>query len=79
MTNALATKLAHTLPDNGQWTNRFEVRSETSNRVYIVSQNKAGRWWGCSCMGWVRYRKCKHLRALALPCYQQPFEITRAA
>jgi len=27
------------LPDNAQWENRFEIRSETSGRIYIVSQN----------------------------------------
>ena len=28
------------LPDNDQWTNRFEIRSETSDRIYIIAQNK---------------------------------------
>jgi hypothetical protein len=28
------------LPDNDQWENRMEVRSETSNNIYILSQNK---------------------------------------
>jgi hypothetical protein len=40
------------LPDNAQWTNRFEIRSESSNRVYVVSQNIKKRHWGCSCPGW---------------------------
>jgi hypothetical protein len=62
------------LADNAQWTNRFEIRSESSNRVYVVSQNKAGRHWGCSCMGWIRYRHCKHLAALGIPANMKPFE-----
>jgi len=33
------------LPDNDQWQFRFEIKSETSNRVYVVSQNKKGRFW----------------------------------
>ncbi len=26
------------LPDTAQWINRFEIESETSNRVYTVAQ-----------------------------------------
>jgi hypothetical protein len=33
------------LPDNATHTNRFEIHSESSSRVYIVAQNKAtGEW-----------------------------------
>jgi hypothetical protein len=67
------------LPDNAQWTNRFKVRSATSNRVYIIAQNKSGRWWGCSCMGWIRYGKCKHQNILGLPGHHRPFEITEGS
>lgn len=49
------------LPDNDQWQNRIEIKSETSTRVYTVAQNKANLTWGCSCFGWKRYRHCKHL------------------
>ena len=63
------------LPDNDQWINRFEVHSETSNRVYIIAQNKEHRHWGCSCPGWKAYRRCKHLNALGLPAYQRPMEV----
>jgi hypothetical protein len=49
------------LPDNDQWTNRFEIRSESSNRLYTVAQNKANGLWGCSCPGYLSQRKCKHL------------------
>ena len=49
------------LPDNDQWTNRFEIRSESSNRVYIVAQTKKTSNWGCSCPGYLSKRKCKHL------------------
>jgi hypothetical protein len=54
------------LPDNDQWTNRFEIESESSDRIYIVSQNKKTHEWGCSCPGWRTRRKCKHLSALNL-------------
>lgn len=65
-----------TLPDNEQWTNRFEIRSQTSNRVYIVAQNKKKRHFGCSCPGYRRFRKCKHLEVLGLPCFEKPYEVT---
>lgn len=66
------------LEDNAQWKNRFEVRSETSDRVYIVSQNKARGHWGCSCPAWRTRRKCKHLRALGLPEFEKPHQVTIA-
>ena len=60
---------------NDQWTNRTEVRSETSNRVYVVSQHAEKRYWGCSCPGWRRHRRCKHLERLGLPGGESPFEV----
>lgn len=66
------------LPDNDQYRFRFEIHSESSNRVYIVSQNKKGKFWCCSCMGWKRYRKCKHLIAVNLPCFCEPHEVKLA-
>jgi hypothetical protein len=62
------------LADNAAYTNRFDIRSESSNRLYTVAQSKSGRWWSCSCPGWIRYRNCKHLRALGLPGHNQPHE-----
>jgi hypothetical protein len=64
------------LPDNNQYTNRFEIRSSSSNRVYIVAQHKTGRWWSCSCPGWISRRSCRHLKALGLPCGQEPMEVS---
>ena len=64
-----------TEPDNSQWEHRFKIRSESSNRVYIVAQNKRGRWWACSCPGWKSRRYCKHLRALGLPTHCKPHEV----
>lgn len=60
------------LPDNKLWKNRFEIHSETSDRVYIISQNKEKGHMGCSCPGWRRYRTCKHLQALGLPGHEVP-------
>ena len=50
------------LPENSQWKNRFEIRSETSDRIYTVAQNKKTNKWACSCFGWIRYKRCKHLQ-----------------
>lgn len=63
------------LPDTDLWQFRFQVQSESSNRLYTVSQHKKLRHWGCSCPGWKAHRKCKHLEALGLPFHQKPFEI----
>jgi hypothetical protein len=62
------------LPDNDQWENRFEIRSESSNRVYVVSQNIKKRHWGCSCPSYRVRRACKHLRAIGLPENEAPYE-----
>ena len=65
---------AHLMPDNAQWTNRFMIRSESSNRLYTIAQNKNRRYWGCNCPGWISRRNCKHLRALGLPGNEAPYE-----
>jgi hypothetical protein len=52
---------AKPLPDNVQWMNRFEIRSSSGPRVYIIAQNKATEKFGCSCPGYLIHRKCKHL------------------
>jgi len=49
------------LEDNAQWQNRFEIKSASSNRVYIIAQNKDSGLWGCSCPGYLSNRRCKHL------------------
>src|SRR5262249_4085132 len=63
-----------TVADN-QWVNRTEIKSETSNRVYVVAQHAEKRFWGCSCPGWRRHRRCKHLDRLGLPGGEHPFEV----
>jgi hypothetical protein len=72
---ALHVKKEEVLPDNKQWTNRFQIRSETSDRIYIIAQNKKKRHFACSCPAFRTRRFCKHLSALSLPAYEQPHEI----
>ena len=51
------------LPDNDRYTHRVEIRSESSNRLYVIAKNKKTSVWSCSCPGWIIHRKCKHLKA----------------
>jgi hypothetical protein len=53
------------LPDNAQWTNRMQIRSESSDRLYTVAQRKSDGTIGCDCMGWIRHRTCKHTKVIA--------------
>ena len=75
--SALATVAAKTgavvLPDGNGWTNRLQIRSGTSNKLYVVAQRqKDGKPYGdfaCSCLGWIMSQKrgtytCKHLDAM---------------
>lgn len=52
------------LPDSDQWKNRFEIHSETSDRVYIIAQRANQSEWGCSCPSWRVRRTCKHLNSI---------------
>lgn len=63
MSNTLVVKPkgAVALPENAQWTERFEIHSATSNRKYIIARNKKSGKWGCSCPSYRVRRYCKHL------------------
>jgi len=72
--SALIKKLAasiqaEVLPDNASHTHRMNIRSQTSNRLYIVARNKKTGEWGCSCPAWIHRRTCKHIRAI-MPALQ---------
>jgi len=81
MSNALATRTANTitvnpsalLDDNKTFQNRFQIKSSSSASLYLIAQSKSGRWWACSCKGYVYGKKdspggktCKHLTSLGL-------------
>ena len=67
---------AVSLPDNDQWEMRFEIRSESSNRKYVIARNKKTKQWGCSCPGYLIHRTCKHLKSMGLPTNEKPFNVT---
>lgn len=80
MTAAIVARVARqmggiVLADNDRYKNRVEIRSESSNRLYVVAQNKKTSEWSCSCPGWVfargGVRSCKHLKAM-LPLLSAP-------
>jgi hypothetical protein len=52
---------AVSLPENSQWCERFSIRSESSNRLYIIAKNKKSGKYGCSCPSYRVRRWCKHL------------------
>lgn len=52
---------AQRLPDQGYYTERTYIKSDTSENNYIVARNNNLNRWECDCPGWKRYRKCKHL------------------
>ena len=73
---SITLRTGQKLPDNAQWTNRFQIKSEKSNKLYTIAQNKSGRWWGCSCPGWIFHKHCKHQQTLGIPGNYKPMEIT---
>lgn len=73
--NQISIPNGRALEDNAQYTNRFEIASESSNRLYVVAQSKGTGEWSCSCPGWIikkagKERTCKHLQAL-MPMLQE--------
>ena len=62
------------LPDDKTYENKFNVKSESSGRLYVVSQHIAKRHWCCSCPSWITRRKCKHLTAIGVPNNEVPYE-----
>lgn len=56
-------------PDDERYKCRFDIRSESSNRVYRISFDSApgALCWKCACPGGIAHGDCKHLRALGLP------------
>lgn len=67
----IAAQIGSTLlPDNPQWTNRFQIKSGSSDRLYIIAQQRTDGVWGCSCPGWRHHRRCKHLTDVLRRLYE---------
>jgi hypothetical protein len=70
--NALTTQIRqaalNVLPDSDRYKCRFEVRSESSNRIYRISYDAApgAGYWTCSCRGNISHGQCKHLTSIGL-------------
>lgn len=56
------------LPDGPRYKFRFKIRSESSDKLYLVSYDDApgAKYWVCSCMGCIRHGNCKHLDSMGL-------------
>jgi hypothetical protein len=60
-------------PDDKRYKCRFDIRSESGNRIYRISFDSApgAMYWKCSCPGCIAHGHCKHLRAMGLPGRKQ--------
>jgi len=60
---------AKALEDTKTHIYRFQIPSESSNKLYTVAKRIATDEWECECLGWIhkkpgKPRGCKHLRAM---------------
>jgi hypothetical protein len=56
------------LEDTPRYKCRIQVKSASSNNLYLVSYDQAENagYWVCSCRGCISTGQCKHLTALGL-------------
>lgn len=59
--------------DTERYKCRFDVRSESSDKIYRISFDAApgAGYFSCSCPGGIRYGRCKHLDSMGLPGRKQ--------
>jgi hypothetical protein len=60
----LATQGFVTLPDTPDWRHRFQIKSGTSARMYMIGRHRGAAVWVCSCMGFRSGRRCKHIQSV---------------
>ncbi len=56
------------LPDEGQYKLRLKIPNSDGTRYYMVAflAGPNSNYFVCSCMGCLRFGKCKHLSAMGL-------------
>ena len=59
---------ARKLPDSARHCNRFQIRSDSSDRLYTIAFDRAMSRWTCGCGSYIyaKGRPCKHLLRLGL-------------
>jgi hypothetical protein len=65
-------KQSNRIEDNEKCKNRYQIRSETSDVIYIIGQEKTTGEWVCTCKQFSMYnrdrksgyRPCKHLQIM---------------
>ena len=56
-------KFAIEREERAGYRNRITIYGSTGNE-YIVSQRVSDGVWCCACLGWRRFRHCKHLDSM---------------
>jgi hypothetical protein len=54
-----------TLPENDTWAHRFQIKSGTASRLYVIGKHRETGMWVCSCPGFRSHRHCKHMSAVS--------------
>lgn len=65
---AMPRGFVKTEADDARYTNKFMVKSASSDRLYKISYDKSpgAGWWMCSCPGCLSHGSCKHLESIGL-------------
>lgn len=64
----IKSQAVQTFPNTERYKARFVVRSESSNKNYMISYDSAPNagYWTCSCRGNISHGQCKHLTSIGV-------------